>query len=60
MVLLTVEELERETKISKHTWRVWIKARKLPAIRAGRRVRVDQRDFEAFIKSCRIEKRDER
>lgn len=56
MALMTVEDLEKESKISKHTWRNWIKAGKLPAIRAGRRVRVDERDYLEFIASCRTEK----
>jgi len=55
MALMTVEDLEKESKISKHTWRTWIKQGKLPVIRAGRRVRVDERDFEAFIASCRTD-----
>lgn len=55
-MLLTVEDLETRTQISKHTWRLWLKQGKLPVIRAGRRVRVDERDFEKFIEECRTEK----
>lgn len=57
-MLLTVADLERESQISKHTWRVWIKQGRLPAIRAGRRVRVDEVDFRAFIAKCRTGERE--
>ncbi len=54
MPLLTVEEMERDSKISKHTWRAWIKQGKVPVIRLGRRVRVLEADYHALIEQNRI------
>jgi excisionase family DNA binding protein len=54
MALLTVVELERDSKISRHTWRAWIRQGRLPVIRAGRRVRVDETDYRQFLNANRI------
>jgi excisionase family DNA binding protein len=50
MPYLTVEELERDSKISRYTWRSWIKQGRIAAIRAGRRVRVSEEDYRAFMR----------
>jgi hypothetical protein len=44
--LLSVEELERRSDISRHTWRVWIAKGYVPAVRLGRRVRVAESFYE--------------
>jgi len=59
MALLTVIELERDSKISRHTWRAWIRQGRLPVIRAGRRVRVDEADYRRFLDANRIPARGE-
>ena len=54
MPLLTIPQLEADSKISRHTWRLWIREGKIAAIKAGRTVRVDEADYRAFIESCRV------
>jgi excisionase family DNA binding protein len=49
MALMTVEELAKDSKISKFTWRRWLRLKKLPAINFGRRVRVAEEDYRAFL-----------
>ena len=56
MPLLDVKELDRRSGISMHTWRLWLRQGRLPVIRVGRLVRVDERDYETFIQACRTEK----
>jgi excisionase family DNA binding protein len=58
MALLTVVDLETRSQISKHTWRSWIAAKKLPAIRLGRRVRVDEADFLRFLAENKVPARE--
>ncbi len=48
-MMFSVVDLERETKISQHTWRGWIREGRIPAKRIGRRVRVEEADFKKFI-----------
>lgn len=55
-MLLDVKELERRSGISQYTWRNWIAQGKLPVVRCGRLIRVDERDYLEFIASCRTEK----
>jgi excisionase family DNA binding protein len=59
MALFTLDDLEADSKISRHTWRMWIRAGKLPTIRAGRTVRVDESDYQAFLERCRVPAREE-
>lgn len=56
-MLLTVEDLERESQISRHTWRLWLKQNKLQAVRLGRRVRVERSEYERFVADNRSEAR---
>jgi excisionase family DNA binding protein len=51
-MLLSVVDLERETKISQHTWRGWIREGRIPVMKIGRRVRVDEEDFRKFLAAC--------
>lgn len=53
--LLTVEELEKESKISRHTWRLWLKQGRLRAVHLGRRVRVEREEFQRFVADNRTE-----
>jgi excisionase family DNA binding protein len=47
--LLTVVDLERKSKVSRYTWRTWIREGRLRALRLGRRVRVDEDEFLRFL-----------
>ena len=49
MALMTVIDLERDSQISRYTWRSWIRARKLPVVRLGRRVRIAEEDYRRFL-----------
>lgn len=49
MALMTVVDLERESKISRYTWRSWIRQGRIPTLRLGRRVRVSEEDFRKFL-----------
>jgi excisionase family DNA binding protein len=57
-MLLNLEQLERETDVSKYTWRAWIRAGKLPHVRLGRRLLVEETDFRRFIAAGRVEARE--
>jgi excisionase family DNA binding protein len=49
MALMTVVDMERESKVSRHTWRAWIRQGRIPVTRLGRRVRVAEEDYRAFL-----------
>lgn len=51
MPLLTLQELEKDSRVSRYTWRSWIRAGKLPAIHAGRTIRVDEADYRRFLEA---------
>jgi excisionase family DNA binding protein len=53
MELMNVEDLEEISRISRHTWRVWIRQGKVPVVRLGRSVRVKKEDYEKFIEDNR-------
>ena len=59
MAMLTVLDLERESKISKHTWRAWIREGRIPVLRLGRRVRVSEEDFRKFLAENRTPAREQ-
>jgi excisionase family DNA binding protein len=56
--MMTVEDLERQTQVSRHTWRAWIRQGKIPVLRLGRRVRVAEEDFRRFLAENRVPARD--
>ncbi len=58
MALLTVVDMEKDSQVSRHTWRAWIREGKLPVIRIGRRVRVTEEDYRRFLAENRIPARD--
>ena len=58
--LMSVEQLEQESPISRYTWRTWIREKRIPHVRLGRRrVFVTRHDFEAFLRASRVEARPE-
>jgi len=58
MALMSVVDLERESGISQHTWRAWIRERRIAALRLGRRVRVAEADFRKFLAENRTPARE--
>jgi len=52
---LTVAEVAELLKLNPQTVRNWIDAGKLPAIHAGRRVRIMRSDLERFLEEGRIQ-----
>ena len=48
-MLLTVEDLETDSKISRHTWRAWIRMGRVPVVRLGRCVRVEEVSYRTFL-----------
>jgi excisionase family DNA binding protein len=53
-MMLSVVDLERESQISRHTWRAWIREGRIPVLRLGRRVRVADEDFRQFLAEHRV------
>jgi len=49
MALLTVMDMERDSKIFRYTWRAWIRQGRIPVRRLGRRVRVSEEDYQKFL-----------
>lgn len=48
-MLMTVSDLEKDSQISRHTWRVWIRLGKVPVVRLGRCVRVEETAYRKFL-----------
>ncbi len=51
--LLGLRELQERSDVSRHTWRLWLRQGKLPSVRLGRRLLVDERDYDAYIAANR-------
>ena len=51
--LLSLETLEERSDISRHTWRLWLRQKNLPAVRLGRRLLVAEVDYELFVAANR-------
>ena len=49
---LTVAEVARILKLNQQTVRNWIDRGELPALRAGRRVRILRTDFDALVENA--------
>lgn len=47
--LLSLETLEERSEVSRHTWRAWVRAGKIPVTRLGRRILVSESAYLAFI-----------
>lgn len=52
--LLTIEEASQRLNVSIRNIRHQIYKRRLPVVKIGRLVRVDEEDLEAFIDRCRV------
>ena len=52
--LLTIEEAAERLSVSPRNIRHQIYLRRLPIVKVGRLVRIDERDLEAFIESSRV------
>lgn len=48
-MLMTVLDLEKDSQISRYTWRVWIRLGKVPVVRLGRCVRVEESAYREFL-----------
>jgi excisionase family DNA binding protein len=51
--LLSLEALEERSDVSRHTWRLWLRQGKLPAVRLGRRLLVEESDYQRFVAANR-------
>lgn len=52
--LLTIEEASQRLNVSIRNIRHQIYKRRLPVVKIGRLVRVDEEDLETFIDRCRV------
>lgn len=59
VTLMDVRVLEAESGVSRYTWRAWIRERRVPHVKLGRRVFVARADFERFLRAGRVEARPE-
>lgn len=58
-MLMSFEDLQTDSRVSKHTWRLWVKQGKVPSVRLGRRVLVEEEAYRKFIASSRVPARPE-
>lgn len=58
--LLTLQDCAERTGTSLRWWRRAVFEKRLPVIKLGRLVRIDERDLEAFIDGGRVEPERER
>lgn len=56
--LLSVEEGAKVLNVSVHCVRRWLRLRRLPHHRVGRRVMLDEGDLERFVEAGRVEARE--
>jgi excisionase family DNA binding protein len=52
--LKSVEQVAGDMGVSPHTIRAWVQQRRIPYIKAGRRILFDPLDIENFIKSHKV------
>ena len=52
--LLSLPEAACRLGVSRHTMRAWIRQRRLPFVRLGRRVLLDPHDVQRFIDAHRV------
>jgi hypothetical protein len=57
-MLMRFVDMEADSRISKHTWRLWVKQRRIESIRLGRRVLVEEGVYRAFLAKNRVEARE--
>ena len=53
--LLSLEQCETRTDVSRYTWRAWARVGRIPHVRLGRRLLIDEQDLERFIAANRVE-----
>jgi len=53
--LISIMEAARRLGLSSHTIRAWVRQGRFPYIQLGRRLLIDCRDVEGFIKANRVE-----
>jgi hypothetical protein len=58
-MLMDFRDLEADSKVSRHTWRLWVRQRKLAHVRLGRRVLVEEAAYRQFLAERRQESRPE-
>ena len=56
--LLNVREGAKELRLSIHTIRAWIYAKRIPHVRLGRRVLLRREDLESFVNKNVVEARE--
>src|SRR5438034_2698385 len=56
---LRVQDIVDRMKVSEETVRIWIRQKKLPAIRIGRDYFIDPADFQEFLKRHRTDRQDD-
>jgi excisionase family DNA binding protein len=52
---LSVEETAKAIGVSPHTVRAWLRQRRIPYLKLGRRVLMDQADVQRFLDANRVE-----
>jgi excisionase family DNA binding protein len=55
---LSIAEAAERLGVSPFTLRSWLRQRRLPYHRLGRRIVLDPADVETFLQGCRVEARD--
>ena len=57
---LRVHDIVEQLGVSEETVRIWIRTKKLPAIRIGRDYLIDPNDYQEFLKKHRTDRKDDR
>ena len=55
---LRVQDIVDQLGVSEETVRIWIRTKRLPAIRIGRDYFIDPADFQEFLKKHRTDRKD--
>ncbi len=54
---ITVEHIAHDLSISPDLVRIWIKQKKLPAVKIGKQYRVKKEDYEKFLEERRTDQK---
>jgi excisionase family DNA binding protein len=52
--MLTLRDLRDDARLSTSTLRAWVRAGRLPAIRLGRSIRIEETAWRAFVEQNRM------
>jgi hypothetical protein len=52
-MLMNIDDLAKDSRLSKYCWRAWIRKREIESVRLGRRVLVDEQVYRKFIEARR-------